>query len=238
MKTPEPPPAVPLQARRTYTEHAYEYVEHGGTSVSSSSLGVPEHEVVKTLVMETDKGEPLWCSCTRPQGVDEGARAPSRAPSASSPASPRRTRHRATSSAAARPRHAKAMPVHGRTILELPRIYINGGRRGYLLGMAPARSCASSRPSLLTWGAKSNLSSPHRRTHTRMHANEPGLPLPDRPRTTPAPHAGDARPQGAAGEGQLGGRRLAALPQGEPHVDRLPRALLPHPLAWAWCLVG
>ena len=42
-----------------YTEHVYEYVEHGGTSVSSSSLGVPEHEVVKTLVMETDKGEPL-----------------------------------------------------------------------------------------------------------------------------------------------------------------------------------
>ena len=42
-----------------YTEHFYEYVEHGGTSVSSSALGVPEHEVVKTLVMEDEKGKPL-----------------------------------------------------------------------------------------------------------------------------------------------------------------------------------
>ena len=42
-----------------YTEHFYEYVEHGGTGVSSSALGVPEHEVVKTLVMENESGNPL-----------------------------------------------------------------------------------------------------------------------------------------------------------------------------------
>src|SRR5438477_6258287 len=42
-----------------YTEHEFEYKEHGGTSHSSTSLGVPEHDVVKTLVMENEKGEPL-----------------------------------------------------------------------------------------------------------------------------------------------------------------------------------
>ena len=42
-----------------YTEHEYDYVEHGGTRVSSGSLNVPEHEVVKTLVMEDEAGKPL-----------------------------------------------------------------------------------------------------------------------------------------------------------------------------------
>ena len=54
-------PATEFLARHgvSYTEHHYEYVEHGGTAVSSGALGVPEHHVVKTLVMETDKGDPL-----------------------------------------------------------------------------------------------------------------------------------------------------------------------------------
>ncbi|MBV8974316.1 MAG: hypothetical protein JOY74_04265, partial [Sinobacteraceae bacterium] len=42
-----------------YTEHEYQYVEHGGTAVSSDSLGVPEHEVVKTLVMQDEESKPL-----------------------------------------------------------------------------------------------------------------------------------------------------------------------------------
>ena len=50
-------PATSFLAQQgvTYTEHVYDYVEHGGTAVSSTSLGVPEHEVVKTLVMQNDK---------------------------------------------------------------------------------------------------------------------------------------------------------------------------------------
>ena len=54
-------PATAFLAKHgvAYTEHYFEYVEHGGTSASSSALGVPEHHVVKTLIMETDKGEPL-----------------------------------------------------------------------------------------------------------------------------------------------------------------------------------
>jgi Cys-tRNA(Pro) deacylase len=42
-----------------YTEHPYDYVEHGGTAESARQLGVPEHEVVKTLVMQDEKAQPL-----------------------------------------------------------------------------------------------------------------------------------------------------------------------------------
>src|SRR5262245_37254015 len=54
-------PATAFLARLgvKYTEHEFEYVEHGGTDHSSTSLGVPEHQVVKTLVMENERGEPL-----------------------------------------------------------------------------------------------------------------------------------------------------------------------------------
>ena len=63
-----------------------------------------------------------------------------------------------------------------------------------------------------------------------MHANEPGLPLPGPPPTTPARQARHAGPQGARRRGRgLGGRRLAALPPGDPHVDRLPGRALPRP---------
>src|SRR3954451_14412586 len=54
-------PATEFLAKQgvAYTEHEYEYVERGGTAVSSSSLGVSEHEVVKTLVMEDEEKKPL-----------------------------------------------------------------------------------------------------------------------------------------------------------------------------------
>ena len=42
-----------------FTEHVYEYVEHGGTAVSARELGVDEHAVIKTLVMQDEEGEPL-----------------------------------------------------------------------------------------------------------------------------------------------------------------------------------
>ena len=42
-----------------FTEHVYDYVEHGGTEESAKQLGVPEHEVIKTLVMQDEKREPL-----------------------------------------------------------------------------------------------------------------------------------------------------------------------------------
>ena len=124
-----------------YTEHFYDYVEHGGTAVSSSALGVAEHEVVKTLVMETDQGEPLVVLmhgdrkvATREFARIAGAK---RVFPCKPEAAERHTGYRVggtTPFATRRP-----MPVYlERSILELDRIYINGGRRGYLLGMRPA----------------------------------------------------------------------------------------------------
>ena len=122
-----------------FTEHFYEYVEHGGTGVSSNALGVPEHEVVKTLIMETDKGDPLVVLMhgDRKVSTKELARVagvkrifPSRPETAQ--------RHSGYLVGGTSPFGTrKAMPVYlERSVLQRPRIYINGGRRGYLLGMA------------------------------------------------------------------------------------------------------
>ena len=135
-------PATAFLARHgvAWTEHFYEYVEHGGTGVSSSALGVPEHEVVKTLIMETDRGDPIVVLmhgdrkvATRELARVAGARRvfPCRPEVAQ--------RHSGYLVGGTSPFGTrKAMPVYlERSVLDLPRIYINGGRRGFLLGMDP-----------------------------------------------------------------------------------------------------
>jgi Cys-tRNA(Pro) deacylase len=136
-------PATAFLAARgvKYSEHFYEYVEHGGTAVSSSSLGVPEHEVVKTLVMETDKGEPLVVLMHGDRKVSTKELARVAGAKRVFPCKPEdATRHSGYLVGGCSPFGTrKRMPVYlERTILDLPRILINGGRRGYLLGMAPA----------------------------------------------------------------------------------------------------
>lgn len=125
----------------SYTEHFYDYVEHGGTAVSSSSLGVPEHEVVKTLVMETDKGDPLIVLMHGDRKVATKDLARIAGVKRIFPARPEAAQRHSgylvggTSPFATR----RKMPVYlERSVLSLPRLYINGGRRGYLLGMAPS----------------------------------------------------------------------------------------------------
>jgi Cys-tRNA(Pro) deacylase len=124
-----------------FTEHVYDYVEHGGTAVSSSSLGVPEHEVVKTLVMETDRGDPLVVLMHGDRKVSTKELARVAGAKRVFPCKPEdATRHSGYLVGGCSPFGTrKPMPVYlERSILELPRIYINGGRRGYLLGIAPA----------------------------------------------------------------------------------------------------
>ena len=124
-----------------FTEHFYEYVEHGGTTVSSSALGVSEHEVVKTLVMETDKGEPLIVLMHGDRKVSTKNLARQAGVKRIEPCRPEvAQRHSGYQVGGTSPFGArKPMRVFlERSILELPRIYINGGRRGYLLGMPPA----------------------------------------------------------------------------------------------------
>ena len=124
-----------------YTEHEYEYVEHGGTSVSSSALGVDEHHVVKTLVMETDRAEPLVVLMHGDRKVSTKELARVAGAKRIFPCKPEDAQRHSgylvggTSPFGTR----KPMPVYlQRTVLDLPRIFINGGRRGYLLGMEPA----------------------------------------------------------------------------------------------------
>ena len=135
-----------------YTEHFYDYVEHGGTTVSSDALGVPEHEVVKTLVMETDKGDPLVVLMHGDRKVSTKELARQAGMKRIAPCKPEvATRHSGYLIGGTSPFGTrKRMPIFlERTVLELPRIYINGGRRGYLLGMEPAELVRLLAPTLV-----------------------------------------------------------------------------------------
>ena len=136
-------PATAYLARHAvaYTEHEFEYREHGGTSHSSASLGVPEHQVVKTLVMEDERGEPLIVLMHGDRKVSTKELARQAGRKRIAPCKPEvASRHSGYLIGGTSPFGTrKDMPVYlERSVLELARIYINGGRRGYLLGMAPA----------------------------------------------------------------------------------------------------
>ncbi len=123
-----------------FTEHPYAYEEHGGTAVSSRELGVDEHCVVKTLVMQDEAAKPLivlmhgdckvstknlarqiGCKSVEPCKPDVASRHSGYLVGGTSPFGTR-----------------KAMPVYvEQSILALGKIYINGGRRGYLVGLDP-----------------------------------------------------------------------------------------------------
>ncbi len=135
-------PATAFLAKHgvAYTEHEFDYLEHGGTSHSSSRLGVPEHEVVKTLVMETEKGEPLVVLMHGDRKVSTKELARAAGVKRIAPCRPETaTRHSGYLIGGTSPFGTrKGMPVYlEKSVLALPRIYINGGRRGYLLGMDP-----------------------------------------------------------------------------------------------------
>jgi len=135
-------PAVRVLRERgePFTEHEYRYEEHGGTRVSARELGVDEHEVVKTLVFEDDTRAPflILMHGDREVGVKPLARAigaRSVVPCRSEVAE-RHTGYRVGGTSPFGTR--RALPTYvERSILELTRIYINGGRRGYLLGIDP-----------------------------------------------------------------------------------------------------
>jgi len=128
------------QHNAVYSCHLYAYEEHGGTKVSARELGVDEHCVVKTLIMEDESAKPLivlihgdctvstkdlarqiGCKRIEPCKPDVANRHTGFLVGGTSPFGTR-----------------KNMPVYlEKTILDLPLIYINGGRRGYLVGIEP-----------------------------------------------------------------------------------------------------
>jgi Cys-tRNA(Pro) deacylase len=147
-------PATALLTRQgvAYTEHEFEYVEHGGTSHSSSSMGVPEHHVIKTLVMEDESGDPLIVLMHGDRKVSTKELARQAGAKRIAPCKPEvATRHSGYLIGGTSPFGTrKRMPIYlERSVLELPRIYINGGRRGYLLGMDPAELVRLLSPTLV-----------------------------------------------------------------------------------------
>ena len=145
MKTPHAPETQATKFLRehavSYTPHLYAYEEHGGTKVSARELGVDEHAVIKTLVMEDETAKPLivlmhgdckvstkelarqaGCKKIEPCQPDVANRHTGFLVGGTSPFGTRRK-----------------MPVYvERSILDLPLLYINGGRRGFLVALTPA----------------------------------------------------------------------------------------------------
>lgn len=141
MKSATPATAYLAKHGVEYTEHEFEYKEHGGTGHSSAEMGVPEHHVIKTLVMEDDQGRPLIVLMHGDRKVSTKELARQARAKRIAPCKPEAaTRHSGYLIGGTSPFGTrKRMPIYlERSVLELPRIYINGGRRGYLLGMPPA----------------------------------------------------------------------------------------------------
>jgi len=124
-----------------FGEHVYEYVEHGGTAVSSIALGVDEHAVVKTLVMEDESARPLIVLMHGDRKVSTKNLARQTDCKRIEPCTPEvAQRHTGYQVGGTSPFGTrKRMPVYvERSVLELPLVYINGGRRGYLVSIEPA----------------------------------------------------------------------------------------------------
>jgi Cys-tRNA(Pro) deacylase len=123
-----------------FSEHPYDYVEHGGTAESARQLGVDEHAVVKTLVMQDDKAEPLIVLMHGDRQVSTKNLAREISVKSVEPCRPEvAQRHSGYLVGGTSPFGTrKAIRVFVEAgVLALPRIYINGGRRGYLVGIAP-----------------------------------------------------------------------------------------------------
>ncbi len=136
-------PATQLLRRQhiDFSEHPYAHEEHGGTTVSARELGVDEHHVIKTLVMQDEAAKPLivlmhgdckvstknlarqiGCKLVEPCKPEVASRHSGYLVGGTSPFGTKKT-----------------MPVYAeQSILALDKIYINGGRRGYLIGLSPA----------------------------------------------------------------------------------------------------
>ena len=123
-----------------FSEHVYEYVEHGGTEESARQLGLDEHSVVKTLVMQDAKAEPLIVLMHGDRQVSTKNLARAIGAKSVEPCTPEvAQRHSGYQVGGTSPFGTrKAMPVYVEaSVLALPKVHVNGGRRGYLVGIAP-----------------------------------------------------------------------------------------------------
>ena len=124
----------------SFTEHPYRYEEHGGTRVSARELGVDEHAVVKTLVMEDEQKQPLIVLMHGDREVSTKQLARQIGRKVIVPCTPAvAQKHTGFMVGGTSPFGTrKVLPVFvERSILELQTIYINGGRRGLLVAVSP-----------------------------------------------------------------------------------------------------
>ncbi len=135
-----------------FSEHEYGYVEHGGTEVPARALGVPEHHIVKTLVMEDESRKPLLVLMHGDRKVSTKNLARQAGRKSIEPCKPevaqRHTGYQGggTSPIATR----KLVPIYAeRSILEVPEIYITGGRRGLLVKLRSAELARALAPTLV-----------------------------------------------------------------------------------------
>lgn len=141
----EHPPETPAtrflrQHGIAHSNHLYAYEEHGGTRVSARELKVDEHAVIKTLVMEDEHGKPLIVLMHGDCKVSTKELARQIGRKKIEPCAPEvAQRHSGYQVGGTSPfATKKALPVFlEKTILDLPLIYINGGKRGFLVGMHP-----------------------------------------------------------------------------------------------------
>jgi len=135
-----------------FEPHLYAWEAHGGTRASAEALGVDEHAVIKTLIFEDDRKQPL---CVLMHGDHEvSSKQLARVVGAKTvgPCTPDvADRHSGYQVGGTSPFGLRrAMPVYmQRTILELPRIYINGGARGFLVAIDPREAERLLRPTLV-----------------------------------------------------------------------------------------
>lgn len=129
-----------------FAEHEYRYEHKGGTAVSSRELGVDEHIVVKTLVMEDEAKAPLIVLMHGDREVSTKQLARQIGKKVVKPCAPEvAERHTGYQVGGTSPFGTrKPLPVYvQRTILDLDRIYLNGGRRGFLVSLDPKLAAAA-----------------------------------------------------------------------------------------------
>ena len=147
-------PAIRLlrENNSVFTGHLYPYEEHGGTAHSAQCLGVDEHSVIKTLIMEDERKQPLIVLMHGDRKVSTRELARLRGVKTVTPCDPAvANKHTGYLVGGTSPFGTrKAMPVYlEASILELPRIYINGGKRGFLVGLAPTEVQRLLQPTLV-----------------------------------------------------------------------------------------
>ena len=145
------------QSKTEFTPHLYNYEERGGTNASARELCVDEHQVIKTLVMEDEQRKPLIILMHGDQEVSTKELARSVGVKTISPCNPetalKHTGYQVggTSPFATR----KAMPIYiEKTITTLPRVYINGGKRGFLVSLTPQSAIDLLQPTMVEVGIK------------------------------------------------------------------------------------